>query len=74
MCFVLKFLVIGRGSSGHGCYTRDTHQPRRRSGGGEGRREGGGGGEEEEEEGGREEEEDLTFEDLLCARHCFDHF
>ena len=32
-------------------------------------REGGGRGEKEEEE-----EEDLTLEDLLCARHCFDHF
>lgn len=68
-----------RRSAGHGRYIRDIHQPRRKSRGeegGGGGREGGDGGEKEEDGGEKEEEEeeDLTLEDLLCARHCFDHF
>ena len=53
----------GREGGGQGEKEEDGER-RRRTG-----REGGGRGEKEEEE-----EEDLTLEDLLCARHCFDHF
>ena len=90
MCVVLGFSVIGRGEVQDTVAILGTHislggrageeeegetgedggekeedrERKRRTG-----REGGGRGEKEEEE-----EEDLTLEDLLCARHCFDHF
>lgn len=69
MCVVLGFSIIGRGEVQDMVAISGTHISL-----------GGRAGEEKEgekgEDGGEEEEEeeDLTLEDLLCARHCFDHF
>ena len=75
MCLVLRFSVIGREvqdtvaisgthiSLGGGAVEEEKEEEEEEEGE-----------KEDEKEGGREEEEDLTLEDLLCARHCFDHF
>lgn len=60
--WILK--VIGRREvQDTGPDLRDTDQPKRKR-----RRK------KKKKRSGREEEKELTFEGLLCARHCFEHF